>query len=87
MALPPLSASLLQDCQGMTSCLKTCQQTCPKQQVVVNGFACDSYGKSVAGPVEASRACELAMVSDSTAPNDCQNRLPDQSALLCRFET
>lgn len=47
----------------MTSCLKTCQQTCPKQQVVVNGFACDNYGKSVAGPITASKACELAIVS------------------------
>jgi hypothetical protein len=47
----------------MQSCYQVCQQTCAKQQVVVNGEACKSYGTWVAGPAEAKKACELTMVS------------------------
>jgi hypothetical protein len=63
--LPPISRLPLcaQDCQGMQSCYQVCKQTCPTQQVVVNGEACKSYGTWVAGPAEAQKACDLTMVS------------------------
>jgi hypothetical protein len=54
----------------MQSCYQVCQQTCAKQQVVVNGEACKSYGTWVAGPAEAKKACELTMVS-WTQPSCC----------------